>query len=451
MENNYMLCDKLAMSLYNNTARDLPIIDYHNHLNVSDIAKNGCFENITSLWISTDPYKHRAMRILGVEEKYITGDADDFAKFEKWYGCLPLLAGNVLFHWSQMELDSFFGIDLVEQIEKETPAKALWNRLNDKVAELTPKAVLESFNIEYLSPCAAFCDDLAVFCGLDKIHPSLRGDDGTNVSLGTVKKLSEITGVGISSLDEYISALEKRILNFKEYGCKFADHAVDDGFEYYPDDGKDGERFGKILSEQPLTDEEKQRLYCHILVKLCCLYEKHGITVQLHIGALRKTSTRLRNIAGPAGGYAAIGSSVKAAAITSLLDEIEKTAGTLPKTLLFNLNPCDNALMDILCGSYSKDGVKSVVSRGPAWWWCDHLKGIREMLDSFGVYSVLSTFAGMTTDSRSLLSMVRHDYFRRVVCSLISEKVKCGDLPDSEKILVPIVEKICYYNAKELI
>lgn len=450
MKENYMLCDGFALSLYEKYAKNLPVIDYHNHLDVKGISDNVKIENITKLWISSDPYKHRAMRILGVEEKYITGNADDRQKFEKWYESLPLLAGNVLFDWSVMELDKVLGVDLLYELEKETPAEEMWQRLNEKAMSLTPKQILSGFYIEYLSPCAAFCDDLSVFDGLCNIHPSLRGDDGTNVSVSTVKDLSRITGVKIMSLDGYISALEKRTADFVKYGCKFSDHAVDDGFIYFEDDGKNEERFTKLLSGSELTAEEKQRLYCYVLVKLCGIYEKYGITVQLHMGALRKTSTRLRNVAGPAGGYAAMGSCVKADSITHMLDDIEKS-GSLPKILLFNLNPSDNALMDTLCGSYSRDGVMSVVSRGPAWWWCDHLKGINDMLDSFCAYSVLSTFTGMTTDSRSLLSIVRHDYFRRVLCSYISKKVKDGALADSEKILGKIVEKMCYKNAKELI
>jgi len=450
VKENYMLCDGFALSLYEKYAKNLPVIDYHNHLDVKGISENGKIENITKLWISSDPYKHRAMRILGVEEKYITGDADDREKFYKWYESLPLLAGNVLFDWSLMELDKIFGIDLLYELENETPSEEMWQRLNVKATSLTPKEILNYFDIEYLSPCAAFCDDLSDFDGLCNIHPSLRGDDGTNVSESNIKALSEITGVKIVSLDGYISALEKRVGDFVKYGCKFSDHAIDDGFEYFEDDGKNDARFSKLLSGETLTDEGKQSLYCYVLVKLCGIYEKNGITIQLHIGALRKTSTRLRNVAGPAGGYAAMGSSVKADSITRMLDDIEKS-GSLPKILLFNLNPSDNAEMDTLCGSYSRDGVSSIVSRGPAWWWCDHLKGINEMLDSFCAYSVLSTFTGMTTDSRSLLSMVRHDYFRRVLCSYISKKVREGALPDSEKILGNIIEKMCYKNAKELI
>ena len=450
MKENYMLCDEFAMSLYQKYAKALPVIDYHNHLDVKGIRDNRKIENITKLWISSDPYKHRAMRILGVEEKYITGTATDKEKFIKWYESLVHLAGNVLFDWSVMEMDKVFGIDLIQQIENERPAEDMWQILNGKASSLTPMDILGCFDIEYLSPCAAFCDDLTVFDGLEKIHPSLRGDDGTNVSLDTVNKLSHITGRKIQSLDDYISALSARTEEFVKYGCKFSDHAVDDGFRYFADDGKNGERFIKLLSGQQLSEDEKQRLYSFVLVKLCSIYQKKGITVQLHMGALRKTSTRLKSIAGPAGGYAAMGSSVKADSITRLLDDIEKT-GSLPKILLFNLNPSDNAVMDTLCGSYSKDGVKSVVSRGPAWWWCDHQKGMTEMLDSFCAYSVLSTFAGMTTDSRSLLSMVRHDCFRRVLCSYISKKVKEGALPESEKILESIIKKMCYENAKELI
>ena len=447
---DFLLKSDTAKMLYS-TVEKLPIIDYHNHLSVADISENKRFSDIYELWIKPDPYKHRAMRILGVEEKYITGDGSDYEKFCKWYECLPLLSGNVLYHWSDMELDRFFGIDLTSELDNGTTSQQMWNLLNEKVSRLTPKDIIGVFNVEYLSPCATFGEDISVYDGLDKICPSLRGDDGTNVTLKTVETLGVLTGEKITSLTQYINALEKRIVDFKTSGCRFSDHAVDDGFMFFFDDGKNDGRFKTVLSGKMLDSEDSAKLYCYVLTKLCCLYEKHGITVQLHMGALRKTSTRLKNVAGPAGGYAAMGSGVDAQSLTQLLDCIEKENGVLPKIILFNLNPSDNAMMDILCGSFSRDGMQSVVTRGPAWWWCDHHKGIKEMLDSFSYYSVLSTFIGMTTDSRSLLSLVRHDYFRRVLCSYIEEKVQDGTLPDSEKILSEIVRKMCYENALNLI
>ena len=188
----------------------------------------------------------------------------------------------------------------------------------------------------------------------------------------------------------------------------------------------------------------------YILRFLGTLYAKYGLAMQLHIGAKRTTSTRLRSIAGPAGGYAAIGNCVNVGALTDLLDDIE-SAGVLPKTILFTLNPADNAVMSILSGSYSADGIESVVTQGPAWWWCDHAQGMRQMFDHMRVYSVLSTFIGMTTDSRSILSFVRHDYFRQILCQWIAEQVEQGYLPENETILKDLIERMCYKNAKKLL
>ena len=210
-------------------------------------------------------------------------------------------------------------------------------------------------------------------------------------------------------------------------------------------------RFATILEGRELTAIEERQLASSILRSVAGLYAKHGLTMQLHIGAKRKTSSRLREVAGPAGGYAAIGNCVNVESLTKLLDDIEKQENGLPKTILFTLNPADNAVMSVLSGSYSKDGVEAVISQGPAWWWCDHYQGMNNMLDHMSVYGVLSTFVGMTTDSRSILSFVRHDYFRRVFCSWIERKVQEGVLPKHEQLLKDLIQNVCYLNAKKTI
>lgn len=448
MNIDYKLSNEYARKLYYECAADLPIIDYHNHLSIADIASDREFENITQLWISVDPYKHRAMRILGVPEKYITGDASDYEKFVKWYECLPRLVGNVLFDWSVMEFDKVFEIELYPFKKK---AEQVWTEVNEKLKKLSAQKILDKFHIEYCAPCASLIEDIELFDKTKGICPSLRGDDIVRVNSGFIKKLGQVTGIDINTLSLFEDAVSKRLENFIEKGCKYSDHALDDGFVYLADDGQNEERFQAVLCGEKLSKRDERYLASEILKRLARIYAQNGLTMQLHIGARRSTSTHLREIAGPAGGYAAIGNSVNVKSLTKMLDDIEKTEYGIPKTLLFTLNPADNAVMSILSGSYSKDGVEAIVSQGPAWWWCDHYQGMREMLDYLSVYGVMSTFLGMTTDSRSLLSFVRHDYFRRILCQWIAEKVEKGVLPDDFDILSDVVKKMCYCNVARTI
>ncbi len=441
MQTDFLLTSALSKKLYNECVKALPIIDYHNHLVVADIAGNRKFENIARLWVISDPYKHRSMRILGVPEKFITGAATDYEKFEVWYNSLPRLIGNPLFDWSVMEMKTVFDYELLPF----TNAKTVWDELNAKLSEMSARDILAKFNIEYSAPCASLVDDLSAFDKNGGLSPSLRGDDLLSPTDELKSKLEALTGIKIEGISDYLHAVDARLSEFENIGCIFADHALDNGFEYIDDDGKNSERF---ISKCSADDDLALRSF--ILKELMSLYAKHGFTVQLHIGAQRYTSARLRSLAGPAGGYAAIGNTVDVKSVIALLDAVEKESFGLPGILLFTLNPADNAVFATLSGSYSKDGREALVSQGPAWWWCDHYQGIKDMLDNFTVHSVLSTFVGMTTDSRSLLSFVRHDYFRRVVCEWVSEMVSKNRLPDDFSLLADTVSRICYKNAKRI-
>lgn len=446
MNADFLLTSALSKRLYLECAKELPIIDYHNHLNVSDITKNCSFDNIARLWVTTDPYKHRAMRILGVAEKYITGDASDFEKFEAWYNALPRIIGNPLFDWSRMELSTVFNFELLPFRD----AVSVWNELNEKLQKMTAKDILGKFKIEYSAPCTALCDDLSVFDKKSGLCPSLRGDDLLLPSKELIRKLTEITGININNVFDYLNAVDARLSDFEACGTYFTDHALDNGFVFIEDDGKNDARFAEHTNSA-VCENDASSLRSFILSELMSLYAKHGFTVQLHIGAQRTTSTRLRTLAGAAGGYAAVGHTVDVASVTALLDSVEKKIHGLPRILLFTLNPADNAVFATLCGSYSKDGCEALVSQGPAWWWCDHYEGIYNMLSTFTTHSVLSTFVGMTTDSRSLLSFVRHDYFRRVLCEWMADMVAKNRLPDDFSLLSDTVIRMCYKNAKRVI
>ena len=446
MQTDFLLTAELSKKLYNECAKTLPIIDYHNHLSVADISENRKIENIARLWVISDPYKHRAMRILGIPEKYITGDASDFEKFEVWYNALPRLIGNPLFDWSIMEMSTVFDFDLFPF----TDAKSVWDILNEKLSAMSAKDILKKFDIEYSAPCASLIDELSFFDKSEGLCPLLRGDDLVLPTAEMIAKLSAITDTKIETITDYFAAIRKRLGEFKNTGCVFTDHALDNGFCYIPDDGKNEERFIALASGS-LAGEETVALRSYILKNLMSMYSENGFTVQLHIGAQRTTSTRLRTLAGAAGGYAAIGHTVDVSSVVKLLDAVECEESGLPNIMLFTLNPADNAVFATLSGSYSKDGVEAFVTQGPAWWWCDHYEGIYNMLSTFTTHSVLSTFVGMTTDSRSLLSFVRHDYFRRVVCEWVSDMVSKNRLPNDFALLSDTVMRICYKNAKQII
>ena len=446
----YLLPNETARHLYFDMAENLPVIDYHNHLTMRLIAENTHFSDMTALWIAPDPYKHRLMRICGVPEAYITGGAAPYETFWKWCEIFPRLIGTPVYDWSVRELRAIFGI-------AETPcrdnAASLWAQTNEMLAsdEYTPQGILHRFNIEYAAPCASVTDDLSPFAASDTFAPSLRGDDLTHPTAAFIRTVEEKTSAEISTLDGYITALAVLLDRFVSVGCRFADHALDDGFHCYPDDGKNEYRYTKTCSGEPLDAPDADALASEILRRMMGEYAKRHMTVQLHIGAARHTSTRLRKIAGAAGGYAGIGGDIDVQSIIRLLDGAEKGAYGLPRTVLFTLNPAYNAAFAALSGSFSSDGVRSVVSCGPAWWWCDHKSGMESAFEDMASFSVLSEFIGMTTDSRSLLSFVRHDYFRRVFCGWLGEKVEKGIYPHDEAALFDLTKRVCYENAHDIL
>lgn len=436
----------LSRKLYNYVS-NLPIIDYHNHLSVNDIKTNKRFFDIYDLWIKPDPYKHRAMRMCGVEEEFITGNMPEKEKFIKWCTIFPKLIGNPIYYWSLMELKKVFSVNEIPNSEN---AEKIYNACNQYLKEnnVTAESLLKRFNVEMACPCASLIDDISFFYD-NQFSPSLRGDDIVNITASFLEKLKEISKIDIRNINDFKKAIHKRLDEFQKCGCVFADHALDNGFQFFKDDNNNEFRF-KLMLENKLENSEQEKLSSYILTFLAEEYAKRGLVMQLHIGAQRYTSTRLRNMVGPQGGFAGIGNSVDVKMLTDFLDTVDQKEYGLPKTVLFTLNPSDNALISVLSGSYSKDGVSGIITQGPAWWWCDHKKGIEDMLENTAAFSVLSNFIGMTTDSRSFLSFVRHDYFRQIVCNFIASKIENGEYPCCEQFVEELLKQLCYQNAKEI-
>lgn len=446
----FLLNSELAKRLYHDCAADLPVINYHNHLDVKAIDENYRFENLYDLWIRPDPYKHRAMRMCGVPEEKITGEAPVEEKFQAWCTVFPKLVGNPLYQWSLMELEDVLEI---REIPSQENWKVLWRNSRNYLEKnpVTTAGILKKYRVEYNSPCATLTDDLSLYFGKENLAPSLRGDTMVTPSPVFIENLEKLTGSEIRTMEQYQEAISGRLLAFKEAGCRFADHSLDNGFHYYEEDGKNEARFQQALSGKLIQREEKERLASGLLRFLGSRYAGLGIVMQLHMGAQRTTSTRLRKIAGAAGGYAGIGNSIDVESLTRFLDDLEMQEYGLPRVMLFALNPTDHAMLSALSGSYSKDGVAGLVTQGPAWWWCDHNYGMESLLENTAAYGLLSNFVGMTTDSRSFLSFIRHDYFRRILCDWLARQVKEQKLPDSAEILKELVAGMCYGNAEKIL
>ena len=456
---DFLLGNRTARRLYHDHAARLRIVDYHNHIAPEDLAGDRVFENLARLWVNGDPYKHRAMRIAGVPEARITGDAPDREKFDRWAATVPLTAGNPLHHWTALELLRFFDID--EDLNADSAGR-IWTACNERLRAPTHSArgLVAKTRVECLCTSDRLLDPLDAHARLaasgfeTRVLPSLRADDVTAVAepdfADWTSALGAATGIRIDGLDAFRAAAAARLDAFDRAGCRLADHALDD-FAYAPAEDAAADAFlRRRLAGDPVADADLVRLRSTLLRFFGIEYGRRGWILQLHLGAKRRTSSRLRTLAGPAGGYAGIGRAADIGALCAFLDDLER-ADALPRTILYTLNPADNAALAVLTGSYAADGVPGKVQFGPAWWYNDHADGIRAHLAALAAHGLLSTFVGMTTDSRSLLSMTRHEYFRRILCDFIGARAEAGEWPRDETFLAEIVCAIAYANPRRWI
>jgi glucuronate isomerase len=459
-DKDFLLLNTYGKKLYHQVAAALPIIDPHNHIDPVPLATHKQFDNLYQLWIKPDHYKSRAMRNCGVPEKFITGDASDFEKYMAWANCFASTAGNPLFHWTCMELKSIFGIT---EILSPATAKAIWDKANALLATeaYTAPGLLKRFNVEMLCTSDELLDTLEHHQTANTANagtqclPSLRGD--TIVAfhqpnyLEWLNKLQQVTAIAITDITAYQKAIALRMDFFDANGCLLGDHAFDTGFTYIQTDEHNANQlFKKVLAKESLSNHELICLQSYILFFLGTQYAKRKWKMQLHIGAYRYTSTVLRKKAGPDGGYACIGNTADVVSICTFLDQLD-IENSLPKTILYTLNPADNEKFASITGSYAEDGVPGKVQFGPAWWFNDHYAGIKQQIIALSSYGILGVSIGMTTDSRSLLSFLRHDYYRRILCDLLGSWVEEGKLPDDWELLSNLVKNISYYNVKNWI
>ena len=444
INDNFMLKNEPAKKLYN-MVKDLPIIDYHCHLSPKMIAENYQFKNAFDLFLGGDHYKWRQMRTNGVDERFVTGDGDDYGKFVEFAKTVSMLIGNPLYHWTHLELKRYFGID--EHLSEDT-AKAIWDKVNECLArpEFRAQELIKRSNVEVICTTDDPIDTLEYHAALKdfstKILPTFRPDKA--VEIGKETFLPYMEQAGIKSYDALVSWIKERIHYFNGFGCRLSDHAL----EYVPfGTGNAKAAFDKRMAGEALTKSEIDSFKCAIL-KVCAEeYTKLGWTMQLHIGALRNNNRRMYDKLGPDTGYDSINDLAIAEDLGAFMNYLEYD-NVLPRTILYTLNPKDNYVLGTMLGCFQGAGIKGKIQFGSGWWFNDQRDGMEAQMQALANLGMLANFVGMLTDSRSFVSYPRHEYFRRIMCNLIGKWIDDGEYPEDYKTLEKIVTGIAYYNAK---
>lgn len=453
---NFLLTNKTARRLYHDYAKDMPIIDYHCHINPREIAENRRFENITRVWLGGDHYKWRLIRSNGIPENEITGEADDRTKFQRFAEMLPRAIGNPMYHWTHLELKRYFGYD---GVLNEDTAEEVWNLCNAKLREdsMSVCGIINKSNVRMIGTTDDPVDTLEWHAKLAEksgcsaaVVPSFRPDKAVNIDKAGfteyIARLSESAGIEINTAADVKKALSKRLDVFCSLGCRASDHGLDYVVYSPAADSKVDSIFAKAMNGGEVTADEAEKYKTAIMLHLGREYAKRGIVMQLHYGAQRNTNTKMFESKGPDTGFDCISMRDCGEAITGFLNALEYE-GLLPKTILYSLNPHDNEMLDSVIGCFQGDLIAGKIQHGSAWWFSDTKSGMEDHLKSLANLSILGNFVGMLTDSRSFLSYTRHEYFRRILCNILGEWVENGEYPDDRKRLGEIVKDICYNNA----
>ncbi len=456
IHDNFLLENKYAEELYHTYSKHQPIIDYHNHLPPQQIAEDKTFGNITNVWINGDHYKWRAMRTLGIDEEFVTGKASDKDKFLNWAKTVPYTMRNPLYHWTHLELARYFDIyDLLN----EKSAEKVWEITQEKLnsSEYSCRGLLKKVNAELVCTTEDPIDTLQYHQQLAKsdfnvkVSTAFRPDkailisnDGYNDYIDT---LGNVAGVSINSFADLCDALRKRIVFFNENGCKLCDHGLDQiYFEQYTEN-EVNTIFKKKRENKAISNEEALKFQSAVLVFLCETYHEFGWVQQFHLGALRNNNARMHRILGPDTGWDSIGDYPQAQKLSAFLNALD-SKDKLTKTIIYNLNPADNEVMATMIGNFNDGSVKGKVQFGSGWWFLDQKDGMTKQLNALSNMGLISCFVGMLTDSRSFLSFPRHEYFRRILCNLLGDEIKRGELPNDMEWIGNMVADISYNNAK---
>ena len=457
IHSNFLLENKYSEELYHDFAGKMPIIDYHNHLPPEQLATNKIFDNITEAWINGDHYKWRAMRTLGIDEKYITGNASDEEKFEKWAHAVPYTMRNPLYHWTHMELSRYFEID--ELLTPNSSAK-IYQETKEKLntPEYSCQKLISRMNVEMLCTTEDPTDNLEHHQKLaqgnfsTKVSTAFRPDksiliqnDGYNEYINALEEVADIT---IATYEDLCEALKKRVQYFHDNGCRLCDHGLNQLFKIAYTQAEVIAIFKKKRDGQNIADEEAQKFQMALLQFLSETYHEFGWVQQFHLGALRNNNSRMHRILGSDTGWDSIGDYQQAEGLSKFLNALDEK-DKLTKTIIYNVNPTYNEVMATMIGNFNDGSVKGKVQWGSGWWFLDQKDGMIDQLNVLSNMGILSTFVGMLTDSRSFLSFPRHEYFRRILCNLFGKEIESGELPNDIKWIGKLVEDICYNNAKE--
>lgn len=456
MDEDFLLSTKTAQKLYHEYAQVMPILDYHCHINPREIYEDRKFENITQVWLGADHYKWRQMRSNGVEEKYITGDGSDKEKFKEWAKTLEMAIGNPLYHWSHLELKRYFDY---EGCLNEKTAEEVWNLCNEKLAQdsMTARNLILRSNVTLLCTTDDPVDSLEWHKKLAEdesftvqVLPTFRPDKAMYLEktdyLFYLDKLSEVSGIKIESFATLIEALQKRMEYFASLGCKVSDHGLF-YVMYAPALESEVETiFAKRLAGKLLSEEEEAKFKTAFLIAMGREYHRRNWVMQLHYGVKRDNSRRVFEALGPDAGIDCISNDTSSAQLADFLNALDET-DELPKTILYSLNPIDNAAIGTIIGCFQDSSAIGKIQQGSAWWFNDHKSGMLEQMKSLASLGLLGNFIGMLTDSRSFLSYTRHEYFRRILCELIGGWVENGEYPQDYAVLEKMVKGISYNNA----
>jgi glucuronate isomerase len=454
---DFLLTTRTARRLYHEYAEPEPILDFHCHLPPRDLAEDRKFQNLFEIWLEGDHYKWRAMRSNGVDERYCTGDAPPYEKFLAWARTVPHTLRNPLYHWTHLELKRYFGINLL--LNEET-APAVWKRANECLArpELSARGILQKFNVRLVATTDDPTDDLRHHETLVranvpfKVVPTFRPDKALQIhQVGAwnawVDRLAAAADVEIASWDDFLKALERRHDAFARLGCRASDHGLESAFATFTTEARLRAIFRKARSGRAVSPEERDAFAAHVMLHVGRLNAAKGWVMQLHLGAMRNNNTRRFRELGPDTGFDSIGDFPQARNLAAFLDRLDQEE-SLPRTILYNLNPADNYVFGTMLGNFMDGRIPGKIQLGPGWWFLDQKEGMEWQLNALSNLGLLSRFVGMVTDSRSFMSYPRHEYYRRVLCNLVGRDVENGELPNDDALLGPLIRNLCYNNAR---
>jgi glucuronate isomerase len=459
IDDDFLLETDVARDLYHRAVRNLPIIDYHCHLPVEQIASDHRFRSITEIWLDGDHYKWRAMRANGVAERFCTGDASDWEKFEAWARTVPATIRNPLYHWTHLELRRPFG---VSDLLSEKTAKSIYDRCNDRLAEpgFTTLGLLRQFCVAVVCTTDDPADSLDHHHALAKrkdpetrIVPTWRPDAALSIEDPArfnkwLDRLEAAAGISISTFAQMLDALDKRHAAFHEAGCRASDHGLEQMVAEEWSDAEMAGIFAHVRSGRTIENGSIRRYKSALLHRFALMDHSRGWVQQYHLGALRNTNSRMRRTLGADSGLDSIGDFEMARPLARFLDRLDST-NQLARTILYNLNPRDNELFATMIGNFQDGSIAGKMQYGSAWWFLDQKDGMEKQLGALSNMGLFSRFVGMVTDSRSFLSYSRHEYFRRLVCNLLGNDVRDGLLPDDRQLLSRTAQDVCFFNARD--